>query len=138
MLDNEAYWRTHTLRICNAYFFSTTIMVRWRHLNVTFTCTLPLLFNNMLMEIMVLKYAFYCLGDEWRTSSMHARSSTRKEFVLPLRVSEAPPYFHIEKKVTGSQMPPRNIHSLPMRINWTDPNKIIYTIVKICDLYCYL
>jgi len=38
VLDNWAY--RHTLRICHGYCFSTTTVVMWMCLNVTFVCTL--------------------------------------------------------------------------------------------------
>jgi hypothetical protein len=43
MLDNKGY--IHTIRTCNTYCFSTVTTVTRTHLNITFMCTLHLLFT---------------------------------------------------------------------------------------------
>jgi hypothetical protein len=47
MLDNYGY--KHTLRICNTRCFSTTTMVAWTRLNITFIRTLPVSFHPLFL-----------------------------------------------------------------------------------------
>ena len=56
MLDTQG--KTHTLRMCNTYRFSTATNVSRRRLNVTFTRTLPILFvrSNGYSHVLVLKF----------------------------------------------------------------------------------
>jgi hypothetical protein len=48
MLHSSDY--RHTLRTCNTYFFSTATVVTRKRINVTFICTVPLLFIDTLRE----------------------------------------------------------------------------------------
>ena len=62
ILDNYLY--KYTFRICNTYCFSTSTMVLWTHLNVTFICTLLVLFQIFLPDFVreyVTKFIFKLL-----------------------------------------------------------------------------